>query len=361
MNRIVFGRFESSCIMINLICAKMLFMAPRLFTLHSLTAVFLVLAIDLIISALIVLLFVKLMPAEGADIISLAEKYLGRPAGILISFCAIILMLTKILTQTRISSSLITNQAYTAASPFFLNIVIYGAAILIAYFGIETISRLHALFVPISFTVAAIVISMSIPNVNTSFLFPILGYGMESIKNDIIVSMNCFTDWFVILLLLPYMKKKNLFSSCARNVFILSSIITVFVTVLFCGVSSGAAKNDIFSPALLLVQFAKVAGHIFRMDVFLLFIWNFLTVLYTCTLLFFCTMCIKKIFKSLDEKMIAVPLGISLFSVSIFTEDHPFIEFLYYYSHIICEVCGFAIPFLMLMLIYAKRRRAVKS
>lgn len=347
--------------MINLVCTKIMFMAPRLFTVHSLTAAFVVLASDFIIAGLFAFLCVKLMPDEELDIIDLASKYLGRGMGIFVALCGVFVLLVKILSQTRICSSLITNQAYNITSPSFFNIALYLAAIIVAYLGLETISRLHAVFIPVSLATVVIITMMSLPNFNINFLFPIFGYGFDSIKNDVLVSLNCFTDWFVILLILPNIRRKKLFCSSVTISYVVSICITAFITIMFCGISSGATKNDVSSPVLLLVQLAKVAGHVFRLDVFLLIVWNFFALLYTCAILFFCAICIKKAFSLSDHRPITLPLGVCVFAVSVFTEEHPLIQYIYYYSHIICEIFGFLAPVIVLILISAKRRSVKKA
>lgn len=362
MKQIIFGRFESSCLLINIVCAKLLFMAPRLFTNHSVSAPLMVLGIDFLLTILFVFLFLKLMPDEELDLFDLAQKYIGNWAKILLAATGAILFLFKFIAHIRIFSGLISNESYNIAPIWFLNLAFYLCIIIVAFLGMETVVRLGALLVPFFSIILLIIISLSFSSFDINLLFPLFGQGIISVFDDVKISLNYFSDLYVILLLLPHLRKKRLLISSAKISLIISFILTAFVVVLFCGVVPISIKNEVISPVFLLVQMASVSGHVIQLDVFLLFIWNIFGVLYLAASFFFCALCTKKAFGLENYRPVLFPLGVMTFSVSLLAEEHGLIGFIYSNSYWIGEILGIVLPIIILAVISIKiKSRSVKT
>ena len=361
MDKLIFGRFECACMMINLICAKLLFTAPRLFLYNSLTAVFAVLLCDFAAAGLIVFLFFRLMPDEELDIIDLAEKHLGRAGGAVAALSGAALLFTVLTTQPRIYAGFISDESGGLLSAALIGAALWTAAAAAAYMGVETVSRLHALFVPVCAAASAVLFSAAAPNGSVYHLFPVFGRGAEAVARDAFSGLSCFAEWFVVLMLFPHIRKKRLLRSSARAAFIISAILTALISVLYCAAVSAAARRGIASPALFLVQTARIFGRASRLDIYLIIIRSIAALLYTSCALFFFARCTGKLARLPDCRPITLPSAVFFFASGLLSGENAFIGRMYLYSPVLCWAAGFLLPLMLLFIIHFKAKRGERT
>ncbi|MBQ3379497.1 MAG: GerAB/ArcD/ProY family transporter [Clostridia bacterium] len=358
MDKTVFGRFECACIVINLVCAKMLFTAPRLFAANSRTAVFIVLASDIAAAGLFVFLFLRLMPDEELDIIDLAGKYLGRRACVLAALSGAAFWLFKLTLESRIYCLVTTAQCFDKLPKEFLCAALCLGASLIAYMGVETAARLCALFVPICVVVVFFISAMAVPAADVYMLFPIFGAGPKSAASDMTAALDSFNEWYVLAMLMPHIRKIRLLRSSARASFTVASLVSAAIVILYFALPDGAPRSASISPALLISQAASIFGHAPRLDIYIIIIQSFGALLYAACALFFFAYSLSRALSLPDCRPAVIPSGIFLFAACLIREDHALIQYFGRISLVLCEAFGFLLPLILLTAVNYKKRRS---
>jgi len=192
--------------------------------------------------------------------------------------------------------------------------LIFIIGVCIAVFsGLKAIIRCHAVIVPVTLCVCIVLFLGSISSFDYNKIYPIFGDGLSSFA---LGSLLCsyFTDFFVIMLLMPYMDNKIKLRSVVNQSVVISSIVLIAIisAVLL------AVENSTIIPVFKLGQNFKVRNYTPRLESvftaawFLSFYLNFsLLLYYSC-----------KLFSNGKRyKTIIIPLGFIAFAISIIPQN----------------------------------------
>lgn len=175
----------------------------------------------------------KLFPKQ--TVIQFSEQIIGRFSGKILSFLFLFFYIQITGQMTRIYGEFIVD-SFLVKTP--ISLIIASMVLLCAFVvrgGLEVLGRVAELFFPVFIFTPLILIILLSPDFELKNLLPILGDGiMPSIKGAI-VPQGWFTEFFLIIFLLPYITdtKKGLKSGMMTVFAVMMTLVIVNFMVLF--------------------------------------------------------------------------------------------------------------------------------
>jgi len=349
-NTIVIGEKEATWFIINMICAKIVLNAIHILE-DSAGSAGWILSIYLVILAVIgfyiVLKLFKIFP--GKDIIDIGTE-IGNSFGrivmglifILSQLFVIVLYFRGFLEHSKIVSLNVSPISFIAT--FFILCMITAC-----FFGLESIVRLHYLWIPIIFTILIVILLLTLPQCQFLSLFPLFGLGTDKIFINGALKLSIYQEVIFLFLLPPFLVSFDKFKSVGYKAIAFSGFLYT-ISVLFFGLlfpypSATEAMFPIFDTARILSL-----GRLFqRLESFFSIIWIMTAIFFLSSSMYFIIYAFTKTFKLPYIKPLIIPtailiLNLTLLPSSVFISAKIVTDYYYSYSWI----PTFALPFILL-------------
>lgn len=310
-NKLLLGKKELSCTLINLITIKMLFSYPRFMVLNSGNAAWLQCLYVSLIAIIIYLILIKLYEKIGTlSIMELSEKVGGKPLKIIIGLIITITLVTNISINMRLLPESIKT-LLLPLTPIKLLFVVFLAAISIgAYLGIYSICRIHALFLPLTTICLAVLFLFIIPYADVNNIYPIFGLGTYNIFVKGLDSLTIFSDIIVLFILMPYCQNFSVAKKSGLNAMMTSAVISFLIVLLYNLVYAYPTSKDFIFSAYQMTRLIKIGDFFQRVEAFFEFIWSILMLLYASAYLFIICHIWKEIFNLKYYREVILPFMI---------------------------------------------------
>lgn len=220
MKEIKFGAFEGSAILINSLCFKMLSGGLLLFAEGSGPSGWLYAALVWVISFAATLGILKIIKNKLFAGRFVVLPYVSLVLGLLFSCLALK------------AAAEVNKLAFLYLTPYFIiGFLILVAALFVSQKGYEAVSRIHALFVPLIFTLLIILVVSLIGKVEINNIFPILGDNIGSLWRKMLFLLSAFSECWVLYFIAPYLqnyktvKKAGIISLALSGVFFVVSVL----------------------------------------------------------------------------------------------------------------------------------------
>ncbi len=317
--KMVFGNWEVVTILINAICTKIFLNFPRtaaeyggsaswIFTIYISLLAF--------IGFWIILRFYKGM--EGKDIIDIGE-YVGKDIGRIIVGCIIIIFLiyvTSVYMRTfseNMKLIALTNSPISFVEMFFLVCMIGGA-----YFGLESIGRLHGIVVPLIATGFMVIIIMVSNNMDIIQIFPLLGNGAEKIFVSGALKVSTFAELLLLFLLMPFIKTNKNLKKSGYVALGFSSGFLLISSFAYITVFPMPIALERVVPIFQMARLITIGRFFQRIESVFMVAWAAASFLFVTVNFYFILYTFKKSFKLEYYKPLIFPFAILLMNISLF-------------------------------------------
>lgn len=323
MNRkIRIGNFEAACLLLNMIAYKILLGFPRDAAEDAGTAGWLM---SLLVSVLVFVIFSVLSRLyskfHGDSILDISESVIG---GIGKTIVGILLMLDLLIivpiTLREFAEDI--KVISLGSTPVSVILMLFSAGMVIgAWLGLETLTRIHALTVPVLAGAYILILILNIPGFEISRLAPWLGLGIDVITRKGISNLSLFSEIFVLFLIIPYLNNKSDFSSIGKFSLLFSSLFLVLSTLCYALVYPYPTTTEFFLPMYQMARSIRLGRFFDRIESAFILIWATSAFLYLSSGLYFLTFLFQKTFLLKYQRPLIFPFTVLIFTLGMMPEN----------------------------------------
>lgn len=354
-NKFTIGKREFIMLFINLYCVKLLFTFPKKMIVNSGNAAWIqVIYISIVMICLYYLIIKAYQICGSKNIIEIAENLGGNFIKIPIGLLIIIMLFFNLASIMRGYPDMV-KLVLLPNTPTEFVLLIFALVIAIeTYFGIESIIRIHFIFIPVIIAILSIFFVLLLPHVKLYNIFPIFGKGIKNIFTSGITSLDFFNDILVFNLLLPYSKNLKEAEDAGRKSIIISGGIAFIIVLMYCLIYPFPSSEKFIIPIYQIARLVGVGDFFQRFEAFFEFIWSFSVMLYSAVYLSVICMTIKQTFNLKRYKPIIFPITSAVTILSFEGKNINSILFNHYYLIIGMLIISFIIPIIFACL-YQKK------
>ncbi len=311
---------EITSLIINSIFVKMLLTFPRIVITNSGNAAWLQIILN-VLAVLLIYFITILVYKEKKNVIELADEKCGKwlkiPTGIIIT----LILFTNFLAVIKIFPETI-RIVLLKKTPANLIVLLLAAAVFIgAYMGIESIARIHYIFLPIAGGVLVLFLFLLIPYYSTDNIFPIFGSGTVNVFLKGFRSLSLFSDIILLNILLPFAKTLEEVKKSGFKSIVISGIIAIMIVLAYCLVYPYPVSENFVFPVYQLARMVHLSSFLSRFEAFFQFLWSILTMLYASFYVYAICFVWQQTFSLKFYKPIIFPIIILSFSISMIPDS----------------------------------------
>lgn len=311
---------ELSGILISLISAKMLLTYPIQFIKNSGNAAW-IQVIFVTLLAVFLFYIVSKIYDNKTNIIELSKISTNRVVKIIVGVIIFIILLMNIVKVMRIfpeSVKIILLQETDTE----IIVAVFALTILIgATYGIEAISKINYIFLPICAIVLGMFIILLIPYYRLDNIFPILGNGVFSLFVKGINGLSMFSDIIVLSILLGYSKNVKDARSSGYKAIIISGAVAFLITLVYGLIYPYPISEDFMFPVYQVTRMIHLGSFFNRFEAIFQFIWSMLIFLYGSIYIFVMCFVWQMTFDLKYFKPLALPVTIIVSACSLIPES----------------------------------------
>lgn len=255
-------------------------------------------------------------PFEGKDIYDVCEllggSFLRVTAGS-VTFLGLVFATFVILREYGENMKIIS---FKISPLSFVMMFFIICAIIGAYLGLETITRMHAFFSPVIIAGLLFILVGAVNSMDTTNLLPILGEGANHVFGEGILRISLFVPILYLFLVPPYIKTNRNFKIVGYTAIGMSGILVVFTTIVYLLVFPMPTSTESFLPVFQLARLINYGRFFQRVESVFMLIWATTASMYLSLLLFFTGHVFQKTFKLKYRRPLILPLGVIIFSLS---------------------------------------------
>ena len=313
-------RKEITSLMINTIFAKILLVFPRTYIINSGNAAWLQMLINAVI-VLIVFFITFSVYKEKKNIIEIAAEKGGNWFKIPVGTLLFLILATNFVSVIRIFPETI-NIVLLKETPTTLILLLFAiAAAFGAYMGIESISRIHYLFLPIAGTVLVLFLIMLSPYYKTENLMPILGNGTKNLFLSGFKTTYLFSDIILLYILMPFSDTLYDIKHGGLKAIIISGAAAFFTLLSYCLIFPYPLSENFVFPVYQLTRMVHLSTFFNRFEAFFQFIWTIIILLYSSFYIYAMCFVLQHTFSLKYYKPMILPVVITLCSFSLLPES----------------------------------------
>ncbi|HPU45588.1 MAG: GerAB/ArcD/ProY family transporter [Clostridiaceae bacterium] len=359
----IFGNWEASAIIINLICTKIFLNYPRLAAEQGGTAAW-IFTIYISVLALVGFTVIQALykPFEGKDLLDVAELAAGNPGRIIVGLVIIFSAGWCATAYMRVFSENIKLIALTTSPLSFVELFFIVCLVVGAYLGTEALSRLHAFSV--SFIASGyLLIMVGVVNyIDFGNLLPILGNGVNEIFINGAPRVSVFFEMLFLFLLTPFLKRHGNMKATGYWSLGFSIFFLVLSALVYTSVFPYPSSLERTIPIFHIARLIKLGRFFQRMESVFLFIWAAAALLYISVCFYFILFAFQKAFQLDYYKPLIIPFAIIIMAVSFIPTD--FTEVIIYEVNIFRNwswIVAFVMPILLLIIARLKKKKPARK
>lgn len=326
-NKIGFGSWEATALMVNFVFANIMLVFPRNVVNFGGSACWTIPIIITIIAICYFALLARLYKNIGSlDLIDISECIGGRVFKVIIGLLitAFLVFVVSIFmgafTQTLKIISLNKSTFKYVEMLFCVGMVIS------AFYGIESIARISAYLVPIIVFGFILITIGVIPDFRLYNLFPILGEGIISISKGSILKLNVFFSFIILFLMVPFFKKQHL-KKVGYSYIIISGLLLLWSALSFILIFPYELAVDKKIPIFQLARHIEFGNYIQRIESISVLISSICAIIFLGAIFNFIIYVLEKSLDLKQSKPIILPIAIIVFSLAYLSKAYN-IDFL---------------------------------
>ena len=271
---------ELTSILINAIFAKMLLTYPRGIVLNSGSAAWIQVLYNFVVAFLI--FFVTITAYRGKqNVIELAGIFGGKALRIIVGVIIFAVLIMNFVNIMRIFPETIKIVLLQDTQLEVIMAVFVIAIIIGAYTGIESIARIHYLFLPIAALVFVVFLAMLLQYYKLDNIMPILGNGAKSILVSGFNSISIFSDMLLLYVLIPNAQNLDEAKQSGYKAIIIGGGVSVILMLAYCLTHTYPVSSEFMLPIYQMARMIHLSSFFSRFEPFLQFVWTILILLYS--------------------------------------------------------------------------------
>lgn len=312
----VFEKNQVICMLINIICIKMIMTYPRVLVQYMGNATW----INIIYVSLIVLLLYffigKIYKPEYGTFVSAAEKIGGktlkRITGVIIAAVFILNIAFEVRSYPETVKTVLLEE-----TKMQIIIILYILASAVgAYMGIENNARIHAVFIPIAGVIMLGFFLLSMPYWKMNNIMPVFGNGAKSIFLKGTQNICMMSDIAVLNYLMPHIKIKRDIKNSGYISIIISGVFSLFIIGTYNLIYPYPVSSEFILPVYQISRIVKAGMFFQRWEAFFQFVWSIGMYLYTSLYISVITGIIAEAFDLKYSKILVFPIAVIVTSVA---------------------------------------------
>lgn len=301
----------------NLITVKMFFTYPRFMLINSGNAAWIQCIFVSLIAISVYFITVKLFSGtQNNDLLDICEQSGGKWLKIIVG----ILLCVTFLINTALTIRALPESIKTVLlplTPMRILLILSGITIALgALFGLYSIARIHALFMPLVFIVFGIMIILLLGDIRVSNIFPVFGKGTYNIFIKGLESVSIFSDIIALYILIPFCRSFNDAKKSATKAILTSFLIVFLIVFIYNTVYSYPASEEFLFPVYQMTRMIKIGDFFQRLEPIFEFFWTISILLYASFYLFLICYVWKKTFELKYYKPLVFPFSVLLISAA---------------------------------------------
>lgn len=305
---------QLTSVIVSMILIRLYLTFPRELLMHAGNAAW-ILVIFLSILALLLFYIISHTYKTNESILEIAEKTGGRTFKIITGVLATAFILIKSSGHIKLFIESIQIVLLNNTPTEIVVLLLALTLIIGSRLGIESLSIISGLFMPVVITVLIGFLVILIPSIDVKNLTPLLGNGAKSIFVDSIRLLSLFGDLFILNFLLPYCKEDDAFSKSGYKAIIINGIIFLVFILVYASVFPYPASSEFIIPIFQLTRIVKIGDLFGRFEAFFEFVWAISFFIYAAINIWVLSVIWQKTFNLKYYEPITVPM--TVFAIGI--------------------------------------------
>ena len=352
------GRWEISCITLNVLTYKVFTDFPRLFAEISGTGGWLTAlaggAAAVLLIGLILWLYRRF---DRSNILDVAEAALGKPGRYAVSVILLLYLVFSNALALREFTEVMKTVAFPSSALAYVMLFFVAAMTAAVLCGFDAIARIHVLAVPVTLFIALTMVFSVIRYADAGNLFPILGNGADQVFGKGMITLSIYSDIIFLFLINPFAKQKIKW----RKIGFLSALggvaVTALIVLTFVLIVPYPTSADTNIPIYPLAKVVYYGRFFQRLDAFYLLALAIVGMLYLSLSLFFITHLFAQTVRLPRSRPLVWVFGMLSYLLALTIPRSDELHALVYTSSWLLWAIGFLLP-LAAVLIARLRRRA---
>lgn len=301
-------------VMVSIILIRLYLSFPRELLINAGNAAWL-LVIFLSILAFILFYAISHIYKRNESILEIAENTGGKTFKIITGLSATAFILLKLSGHIKLFIESIQIVLLNNTPTEIIILLLAITLIIGARSGIESLSIISGLFLPVVITVLIAFLVLLVPNIDIKNLTPVLGNGAKSIFVDSLNLLSLFGDLFILNFLLPYCKEKDALSKSGYKTIIINGIIFLAFMLVYASVFPYPVSSEFIIPIFQLTRIVEIGDFFGRFEAFFEFVWAISFFIYAAINIWILSIIWQKTFNLKYYQPLTLPM--TVFSIGI--------------------------------------------
>lgn len=255
------------------------------------------------------------------NVIGLADRVGGAPLRIIVGIAVFAVFALNFVGILRIFPEIIRlvllQKTYVEIiGTVFVFVLIFGASC-----GIESIARVHQIFLPVAGVVFLAFLIMLVPDLHFGYLLPIFGNGAKSILIDGLSALSVFTDLLLLNILIPKTKDIENYKKAGNKAILVGGGCTVFIFLFYGLCYVYPTSGEFIAPVYQLERLINLSDFFSRLEALFQFIWSISLLLYSALYVAVLAQVWGETFALHHTKPLIAPCVIALLGVALLPES----------------------------------------
>lgn len=312
------GTYEAICFTTLVIINKIFFTSTGYIVLATGTAAWYTTLISCLVTLVFFMFFYLLLKRfPGKDIVLIYETVLGKLPGkfIALVICGYAIFNAGSTLREFVEMIKVYNLPYTPVSVIMITFL--TSAVIICYFGLQSLSRICALcFIP-SMIGLGLILLMALPSYDMNLLKPYGGYGLSTTMKLGFFRSSAYYEFTLLGFAINAIGGYKQYKKVGITSILLSGAVFSVCLICYLMTFGYAAGSENISGIFELSRSIYFNRFIQRVETIFLFIWVISSVISTTASYYFSMLIYCKIFTIKDHKPLIFPFALLVFIVAI--------------------------------------------
>lgn len=348
-NKIRFGSWEATALMVNFVFGQIMLVFPRDMVQFGGSAGWMISIIITLIAACYFAIVCKLYKNIGSlDLIDISAGIGGRVFKVIIGLLIVALLtLTSAIFLAAFSQTL-KIISLNSSTLEYVEVLFFVGMIVAAYYGVEAIARISAFLVPIIVICFILITIGVIPEFRMNNLFPILGEGVLSISKGSLIKLSTFASFIILFLMVPFFKKQYL-KKVGFSYVIISGLLLFWSTISFILVFPYELAVYKRIPIFQMARHIEFGNYVQRIESISVLISSICALIFLGAMFNFTIYVFAKSLDLKNSKPIILPIAIIIFSLAVLSKKIKF-DFLGNSIINIVWLLGMVLPLILIII-----------
>ena len=322
-SKVRIGKWSAIAMLVNFLSTKIFLTLPRDIVETAGTAVWILVLYVSTLAAISFLLISSLYSKfQGKDLVDIGEKLAGGVGRVVVGIISMAFFFLATSITLREFAENMKTIAFKLSPISFVMVFFVGAVIFAAYSGLEAISRMHLITVPI-IIIGFIIIMLGVSqNFEFTNLLPFWGNGVSAIFGWGTFKLSIYADVILIFFLSPYIIHTHKDFKFIGFVSIgISAAFMLLSVIMFLGALPYPAAIENLLPIYQLGRIISYGRLFQRIESLFIVIWVISALLYLSSAFYFLVNTFKKTFKLSYHQPTVLAFAIIVFNLSLLPQS----------------------------------------